>query len=162
NGSLLDDIYSKSYFPFVTMTWSDRLIGWRGQGLAEELQGIQVEINRILRTITQILRLTVPKLFVEKGAKVVYAHLNNEIGAIIEFSGTKPAYDFLQAVPQDLFTQLNWLYQRAYEISGVSALSAQSVKPAGLDSGKALREMNDIESERFILKGQSYEQFHLD
>ncbi len=36
-------------------------------------------------------------------------------------------------------------------------LSAQSQKPSGLDSGKALREFNDLESERFMEVAQRYE-----
>jgi hypothetical protein len=162
NKGLVWEPWKRDRFPLVCMKWSERLMGWRGQGLAEELMGIQVEINRILRTITQILRLVVPKLFVEKGSKVVFAHLNNEIGGIVEFTGNKPTYDFLQAIPPDLFNQLERLYARAFEISGISQLSAQSKKPAGLDSGKALREYNDIESERFIMKGLEYEDFFME
>jgi hypothetical protein len=161
-GVLVDNEWDKDYFPFVKFVWSPPLFGARGQSLAEELQGIQVEINRILRTMQQILRLTVPKLFVEKGAKVVYSHLNNDIGGIVEFSGTKPVYDFLQAIPPDLYNQLDRLYSRAYEISGISQLSAQSVKPSGLDSGKALRTFNDLETERFVLKSQAYENMYLE
>ena len=157
NGLLLEETWTRPYFPFVWIQWSPALLGFRGQSLAAELTGIQVEINRILKTIQAILRLTVPKLFVEKGAKVVLSHLNNDIGGIVEFSGTRPTYDFLQAIPPDLFSQLDRLYARAFEIAGVSQLSAQAKKPSGLDSGKALREFNDIESERFILKGFEYE-----
>jgi hypothetical protein len=50
----------------------------------------------------------------------------------------------------------------AYEQEGVSQMSASSKKPAGLDSGAALREHNDIESERFATQGHAYEQWHLD
>lgn len=161
NKTLLTEPWERSRFPFAIMKWSPRLMGWRGMGLSEELMGIQVEINRILKVITQIIKLTVPKLFVEKGSKVVYAHFNTEIGGIVEFSGTKPVYDFLQAVPPDLIKQLETLYARGYEIAGVSQLAAQSKKPTGLDSGKALREFNDIESERFMLIGMEYEDFFM-
>jgi len=162
NGVLVDEEWKYDYFPFVKFQWSKPLFGARGQSLAQELTGIQVEINRILRTIQQILRLTVPKLFVEKGAKVVYSHLNNDIGGIVEFSGTKPVYDFLQAIPPDLYSQLDRLYARAYEIAGISQLSAQALKPSGLDSGKALRTYNDLETERFILKAQDYENMFME
>jgi hypothetical protein len=40
-------------------------------------------------------------------------------------------------------------------------LSAAAQKPAGLDSGKALREYNDIESDRFMTIGQAYERYYL-
>jgi hypothetical protein len=162
NTTLLSEPWKRDRFPFACYKWSDRIVGWRGQGLCEELIGIQVEINRILKTISQIVRLVVPKLLVEKGSKVVLAHMNNEIGGILEYSGTKPSYEWLQAIPPDLFNQLDRLYQKAFEIAGVSQLSAQALKPAGLDAAVALREYNDIETERFILKGQAYENYYLD
>lgn len=161
NGVLSNEEWKRDYFPFVSFQWTRPLLGARGQSLASELTGIQVEINRTLKTIQQIMRLVVPKLFVEKSSKVVYSHLNNEIGGIIEFTGTKPQYDFLQQVPPDLIRHLQELYQRAYELAGISQLAAQSQKPSGLDSGKALREFNDIESERFVLKGMDYEKLYL-
>jgi hypothetical protein len=49
------------------------------------------------------------------------------------------------------------LKQDAYAMAGISQLSANSQKPEGLNSGKALREFNDIESDRFMTFGQSYE-----
>ena len=47
-------------------------------------------------------------------------------------------------------------------MTGISQLAAQSKKPVGLESGRALREFSDIESERFMVVGQSYEQLFLD
>jgi hypothetical protein len=44
----------------------------------------------------------------------------------------------------------------------VSQLSARSEKPAGLNSGKAISTYNDIESERFVLLGQSLEEMYVD
>jgi hypothetical protein len=51
---------------------------------------------------------------------------------------------------------------RAFELVGVSQLSVASKKPAGLDSGAALREYNDTEAERFVLVGQAWEDYHLE
>lgn len=162
NGTLVDEVWKKDFFPFAWMQWSQPLFGFRGMSLVGELAGIQYEINRILKTIQQILRFCVPKLMLEKGSKIAVQHLNNEIGATLEYTGTRPIVEAISAVPPDLFAQLDRLYSRAYEIVGVSALSAQSVKPSGLDSGKAIREFNDIESERFILKGLMYENFFME
>jgi hypothetical protein len=61
-----------------------------------------------------------------------------------------------------VYSHLERLYQRAYEITGISQMSARGQKPAGLDSGRALREFQDIESERFVLVGQRWEQFFMD
>lgn len=67
-----------------------------------------------------------------------------------------------QTVSGEVFSHLDRLYNRAYEISGISQLSATSLKPAGLESGVALREYSDIETERFVIVGQAYESAFLE
>ena len=161
--TLLDEPYYKDYFPFVFFRWNTRPVGFFGQGLAEQLQGIQLEMNKILRTIQVSMHLvSVPKLLVEASSKIVSSHLNNRIGGVIKYAGTPPAYAPLGGIPPELFAHLDRLYQRAYEISGVSQLAAQSLKPAGLDSGKALREFNDLETERFMSVAKRYEKCFMD
>lgn len=152
---LFEEEWRRSYFPFVFWKWNVRPMGFWGQGLSEQLMGLQLEINKILRTIQVSMHLvSVPKLLVEASSKVVSAHLNNKIGGIIKYAGTMPTFGPLGTIPAELFSHLDRLYSRAYEIAGISQLSAQSQKPSGLDSGKALREFNDIESERFMAVGQ--------
>jgi hypothetical protein len=163
NHTLLAEEWNKDYFPFAFTRWGERAMGFFGQGIAEQLQGLQLEINKILRTIQVSMHLvSIPKIFLEASSKVVTAHLDNKIGGIIRYAGTPPTNGPLGQIPSELFSHLDRLYQRAYEIIGVSELSAQSQKPAGLESGRALREYNDIETERFMDVGQRYEQFHLD
>jgi hypothetical protein len=159
---LLDEEYTKPYFPFVNLKWSSKALGFWGQGMAEQLTGLQIEINKLLKTIQIAMHLvSVPKVFVERGSKVSKSHLNNEIGGIIEYAGTAPIYKTAQAISPEMFSHLDRLYQRAYEIVGVSQLSASSRKPAGLESGRALREFSDIESERFLSFARSYESMFL-
>lgn len=159
NKTLFSEEYKKNYFPFVFIRWGKRPVGFFGVGLSEELAGIQLEINKILKTIQISMHLTsIPKVFVEASSKVVTAHLNNKIGGVIKYVGTKPSYESVSAVPQDLFMHLDRLYNRAFEIAGVSQLSAQSSKPSGLDSGRALREFSDIESERFQYVSRRYQE----
>ena len=156
--TLFEEDYDKDYYPFVFFRWGERPVGFFGQGLCEQLQGIQLEINKILRTIQVSMHLvSVPKLLVEASSKIVSSHLNNRIGGVIKYAGTPPTYAPLGGIPGELFSHLDRLYQRAYEISGISQLSAQSLKPAGLDSGKALREYNDLETERFMAVAKRYE-----
>lgn len=155
NVTLLEEPYTRMYFPFLFWKWSLRPVGFWGQGIAEQLTGIQLEINKILRTIQVSMHLvSVPKIFVEASSKVVSAHLNNKIGGIIKYVGTPPVEGKLGTIPPDLFHHLDRLYSRAYEVVGISQLSAMASKPQGLNSGKALREYNDIESERFMSVAQ--------
>lgn len=161
--TLKDDKYTKDSFPFVFFKWNSRPLGFFGQGIAEQLTGLQIEINKILRTIQISMHLvSVPKLFLEASSKVVSAHLNNKIGGVIKYAGIKPEFGQLGTIPAELFTHLERLYNRAYEIIGLSQMSAQSQKPSGLNSGKALRTFADIETERFQATAKRYEQGFLD
>lgn len=152
---LLNEPYERDYFPFLFWRWNVRPIGFWGQGIAEQLTGIQMEINKILRTIQVSMHLvSIPKIFIEASSKVVESHLNNKIGGIIKYVGQPPIEGKLGTIPPDLFNHLDRLYNRAFEVVGISQLSAMAAKPQGLNSGKALREFNDIESERFMSVGQ--------
>jgi hypothetical protein len=153
--TLFEEDYEKDYFPFLFWRWNVRPIGFWGQGIAEQLTGIQMEINKILRTIQVSMHLvSVPKIFVEASSKIVESHLNNKIGGIIKYVGAPPIEGKLGSIPPDLFSHLDRLYARAFEVVGISQLSAMAAKPQGLNSGKALREYNDIESERFMSVAQ--------
>lgn len=163
NGNLLDEKWQKDFFPFAKLSWSKRLYGYYGQGLAEQLQNIQLEINKILWVIQRSMHLAGSfKILMENGSKIVKEHFNNDIGAIICYTGAPPQYIVPQIVSAELYTHLQTLIRQGYEQSGVSQLSAASQKPAGLNSGKALREYNDIESDRQLTNGKAYEKFFMD
>ena len=160
--NLLDDKWTKDYFPFARLQWSSRQVGYWSQGGAEQIQSIQLEINKILWTIQRSYQLLGgTKLWTQIGSKLVKEHVTNEIAAIWE-SDTKPEFITPPLVPPELYQAFRDRKADAFEQIGVSQLSANAQKPAGLDSGKALRTYNNIESERFMVLGQAYEQFFLD
>jgi hypothetical protein len=159
SGPLLVEEYKRQKFPFVFLHFSPAILGFWGQGLAEQLMGTQVEINKLLMTISQAINLVgVPRVFVEKGSKVVKAHLNNQVGAIVEYTGMKPVYEVAPCVPAELYDQLQRLVNYAYQQSGISQLSAMGNKPQGLNSGAALREYNDTQSDRFADLSRRYDE----
>tara|TARA_R100000951_G_scaffold99916_2_gene90485 strand:+ start:6866 stop:8680 length:1815 start_codon:yes stop_codon:yes gene_type:complete len=162
NCTLLDEPWERSEFPFVFIRWSNRLMGFWGQGLAEQLTGLQLEINNLLSMIQEQMHLATPKVFVENGSEIVPGHLNNEIWGIVKYNGTPPQMVAPRTTSPEIFAHLDRLYSRAYEIAGVSQLAAQSKKPSGLDSGVALREFQDIETERFMIVAQHYEKLFLE
>lgn len=161
--TLLNEDYLEEDYPIAIIKYSESSIGFFGTGVAEDLLGIQVEINRILLHIQESMRLiSHPRIFIESGSKVNTRHITNEIGTIIPYTGNPPIINIPPSVGEENFRQLENLYQKAFQIVGVSALSAQSQKPAGLNSGAALREYNDIETERFARTAQQFEQFIID
>lgn len=160
---LLYETFTKLRFPFAFIKYSPRLYGFWGQGLVEQLQNIQLEINKLLWVIQRSMHMAGTfKILMENGSKIVKEHLNNDIGTIVCYTGQQPVYITPQMVQPEVYAHFQTLIQKGYEQAGISQLSASSQKPAGLDSGKALREYNDIESDRFELTGQSYENLFLD
>lgn len=159
SGNILDEEWESDKFPFVFLHYSQRMLGFWGQPLAEQLMGTQVEINKLLSTISASINLVgVPRVFVEDGSKVVSAHLNNQIGAIVTYRGSKPIYEVAPCMPAEVYMQLQRLVDYAYQQSGISALAAASQKPAGLDSGAALREFDDLQSDRFASLSKQYDE----
>jgi hypothetical protein len=163
SGILLDEEYKKQGFPFVFLHYAPRLVGFWAQGLAEQLTGTQTEINKLLVTISQSISLVgVPRVFVEDGSKVVKSHLNNDIGAIVTYRGTKPEYEVAPSVHPELYQQLQRLIDYAYQQSGISALAASSKKPEGLNSGQALRNYDDLQSDRFATLNKRFDNVAID
>lgn len=162
-GILFDEEYKKEKFPFVFIHSSPRLLGFWGQGAAERLMGTQMEINKLLITISQSINLMgVPRVFIEEGSKVVKAHLNNQVGSIVTYRGIKPEYVVAPSVHPEIYQQLQRLIEYGFQQEGVSQLNANSQKPAGLNAAAALREFEDIQADRFATLVKQYDQMFID
>ena len=164
NGAtLFSEKWTRECFPFSFVRWTPALRGFWGIGLAEELTGIQIEINRLLQKIQKAMHLlSSPQVWVESSSNVKTQQMNNEIGSIYKYTGQRPVIVAPQTVNPEMFNHLENLYAKAYEIAGVSRMSAGSLKPTGLESGVALREYHDMETERFALISRAYEDMFMD
>jgi hypothetical protein len=163
NCTLFDEQYDKAYFPFCFFRWNEPLLGFYGNGLVEELVGIQLEINKILRNIQLAQHLmAVPQVWLEGNSQVVNAHINNEIGGIKKYIGTPPIFQVPTAMSQEIYAYLESLIRKAYQITGVSEASAQAKKPSGVTAAVAMQTLSDMETERFMVTAQRYEEFYID
>ncbi len=161
--TLFKEKWKKKYFPFVWFRWADRLVGMWGRGIVEQLHGIQLEVNKLLERIRDSQHLcSSPRYLSEKGSELNVSKLTNEPGTVVTYTGTKPELWVSNAVASELYAHLETLYRRAFELVGISQLSANAKKPEGLDAAVAIREFHDIESERFVVVAQRYEQMFLD
>ena len=161
---IVDEKWEHTVFPFAKLPWAPRRYGYWAQGLAEQLQNIQFEINTLLQTIKQSFwKGGTFRVFLPTGSRLVKEQITNQIGAVVSYTGDKaPVIVTPPLVQQEIFQHLLTLWGKAFEQAGVSTMAASSVKPAGLNSGKALREFNDIQTDRFMKIGQAYERFFLD
>ena len=155
--------WGDEFFPFERMRWEPRLEGWWSQGAAEQIRGIQIEIQKIALVIQKALHLFgTPKVFLENGAKIPTAHLNNDIGIVMR--GEKPpVYMSPPVVQAEIYGYYESKKGEAFAQLGMSQFAASGTLPQGMQnaSGEAQRVFNAIESDRFMLLGQEYERFHM-
>lgn len=162
DGLLFKEKYSRDRFPFSFYRWSPPLLGFYGTGICEELTGQQIEINKYLRDISESAGLFArPRIYHKVGSRITKT-TTNQIASEYEYATEPPTFLTPQAMAPDAYKHLDRLYNRAFEITGISQMAATSTKPAGLDSGEALREYSNIETERFVLCGQRYEEFFME
>jgi hypothetical protein len=155
--------YTKDYFPFVFFHYNKRLMGFWGQGACERLQNLQQEINRLMILIQRSMWMGGSfKVLVENGSRVVSQHLNNDVGAIINYTGTPPQYVTPPMIQQDIYPYVDALIAKGYQQEGVSQLAASSMKPLGINSGAALRTYDNISDDRMLFTGQEMEAFFLE
>jgi hypothetical protein len=155
--------WNHDFFPFARFSWCPRPLGFWSQGLAEQLQNIQLEVNKLLFLIQRSMHLAGTfKVFLQNGSKIVKEHINNDIGAIVNYTGQPPTFYVPQVVPPEYYGHLSTLIERAYQQGGVSQLAAAAKKPEGLDSGKAIRAYKDNDSDRFRTIGRYNDKLYLD
>lgn len=161
--TLFDEKWESETFPFVFLRWTVRRQGFWGQGLAEDLTGLQLEINRLLQKIQKIFHLlAVPRVYVEQGSKVNKAQMTNMVGCIVPYVGSKPIIDTSATVNAEVFNHLKYLISSAYEVAGISQDTAGGNVPQGLDeaSGIAILRQTEVQTTRYALAVQMWEEAH--
>ena len=154
--------FDSKTFPVARLSWTQPFSGYWSQSLAEQLKSTQIEINKTVATIQRSVHLAGTfKILVANGSQIPTESFNNGVGTVIKYVGTPPQYITPPVVQPELYSYVETLSQRAYQISGISQLAAYSQKPAGLDSGVALREYSDIETQRFQEWSQDVESFYV-
>lgn len=163
DGVVLNEEWKKDFFPFVKISYNPHAVGWFSQGLVELLMGIQLGIDKLLGQISESIHIMgVPMVFIDEMSKIVESHLNNRTGNVVKFRGTPPIFQNPQSNALELYEHLKWLIQSAYQQSGISALAATSQKPAGLNSGEAIRNYDDLQSDRFASLAKRYDALYVD
>lgn len=147
--------YLPNEVPFIQLNYTNPVYGRDATSVVDLLYGIQMKIHDLYQTFSEASRKNPAQTFlVPKGTDIKVTSLTNRVGQVIQYNPVEGVSNPVQAVTPnfigDQYIQaIQMLKNDAYEITGVSKLSAQSQKPTGLDSGRALQTMNDIESERF-------------
>lgn len=157
-GVILDEVYERDGFPFTKFGYNPNIVGWFAQGLTEILMPTQMELYRQLIIASQSLELMgVPRILMEEFSKILETSFNNRIGTIVKYRKTPPEFVNAQSNHPEIYQFIQWLIQNAYNIAGISAMGAAGIKPAGLNSGEAIRSFEGVQDARFAALGKRYQ-----
>lgn len=149
------ETYDKAVVPFVIIHYKDPVVGGTNLSLVDALYDIQEEINVLNKRIKDASQLNIAQtFFVPNTSELKVSQVNNRVGNVVSYTPmegiSQPISGFTPPIIDSQYQVLLDSYiQKAYEIAGVSQLSAMSHKPSGLNSGIALSTYEDVESDRF-------------
>jgi hypothetical protein len=161
--TLLDEVWEHDWFPFAFIRWSTPSVGFYGIGIPAQILGLQIEINRVLRAISKNIHMHGnPRVLLEASSKINPAAITNGFGDIMKYTGTKPDLWVPSIMSPEVYQHLLRLYDKCFELTGLSQQSAFARKEPGLVAAKAIREQSELQSDRMAPVSQEYERFYLD
>lgn len=140
----------KGRFPFAFLHRKRPIAGMWSPGLMRRLIAPQKEHDTLSTKLQESHDVIgVPRLLVPRDAKIEKAHIDDVPGTLIEYDGPQPPTDWnaLPAHPTT-YEYRTQVAEEMLQFSGVSAMSAQSEKPAGITAARALQVLDDVESIR--------------
>ena len=160
---------STTGYPIVNVYYNEPINNGKTVSIVDELEGIQTQIDLINAKIAATSQLTPANLvFIDEQSGLKSSDVNNKDCQIypvgIQPGNTANPVNVVTPVPFDpsWSAMLDFYINKAYDMIGISQLSAQSRKPSGLDSGVALQTMEDIESDRFEVQVNHFINAYID
>lgn len=148
--------YKPNIVPYLMIHYSDPVKGNTSQSVVDQLYGIQMQIDELLAVMKDSIAMNPGMtLLVPRSSNIKTNMLSNRTGQIIQYdpipgqTASPVTYATNDIISPQFIELLDKLKNDAYEVVGISQLSATSQKPEGLNSGVALSTMEDIESDRF-------------
>jgi hypothetical protein len=154
----VDEPYPYCEFPPVFFHWSKPTTGFWGDCAVREVDGVQVEVNRLLHDIqVSMRRVGKPMVFVHEDSNLNPSKLSSEAAEHYTYSGqmAPQVHTFNPISPQHM-SHLWQLYSKAFEILGSNQLAASATAPPGLESGRALERLSEEHSERFMQVSRAF------
>ena len=160
--TLVDEPWEYDYFPFAVLSYSEALNGPWGYGLVEQIEGYAYQINEASEKSAEQHRMSGVGILVPDGSGIHDQSIRNGITQIRHKPGLRPEVFQMDLVNEHTRQRPRELTQDCLNDVGLSQMSVQSQKPAGVESGIALQTLDDIETERFMIFGRAYEAWNLE
>lgn len=151
-----EKVFEASVLPFVFLFYNSPIMGDSSESIVDMLNSIQLEVDQLMARISDASQVNPANTyFLPEGSSVKASQLNNRVGNVVSYrpspnmTGTPVTVATPPFISEQYMATVKELKQTAYEMVGISQLSAMSAKPTGLNSGIALQSMENIESDRF-------------
>jgi hypothetical protein len=162
--TLFEEPWTKPHFPLVMIRYDDPVIGAWGDSLAGEMAGFQYEVNYVAETLRMAHRVVATGIWItDDNTGIPDAYFQNEVGMIIKKRpGTTLTYENPEPANPQTYQWLQTCAEGSLAWNGISQLSANAQKPAGITAAKAITAIQDVEDDGFSLLERGWEQLHVD
>lgn len=156
--------WTRSDFPFATMTWTNRRRGPYPISAAEQTIFLQRNLDRLIQREHEcIYMLASPYIIKDMNDEIPPSHFNTDVGNIIQgdLAGGRPMPQVIasKVVPDDIRIAIAQLKRDIADILGITGLESMGEKPAGVDSAVALQEYTEQSSLRHVKTLKENERF---
>jgi hypothetical protein len=163
NATLRNDQYKRDVFPVSKFDFCPANAGYFGSGIAQQLEGLQYEVNSVGMRLQERHYLMGTYVTREAGSTIEYEQIDNGTLTELVYDGKEPTFLTPQSSPPDLF---NWWRElrtsMPAEITGLSNYATRSEKPQGIIAAKAIRMVSDSDLENLTPQGRSDEKDVID
>ncbi len=161
--TIVEEDFPHDKFPFAFLTYDTPNTGFWGKGLVQMLEGYQSSIDEANARLNEMIACSSKGVILRDGGGVFESQIQDGLRVLKVKPGPfEPTLFDFDLINEHVKARPVELVERALNASGVSQMSAQSKKPAGVDAAIALQTLDDIESQRHIVFGRSFESWCMD
>lgn len=152
------------FFPFAIFQWMSPVIGWYPQGLVEQQEPVQKQLNRLLGRIQTAMHLYATANTYYEDGSINEKHLKNTSGNLIPYKkGSKPpAVQMPSPISSQAFQFVEELSSWVMRGTGVSEMASHGTVPSRIESGRGLMVLRDRDTGRHALVNMALDDYHID
>lgn len=162
DATLTEGDYRRDRFPISKWDFSPGIVGWRGEGMAKQLAGLQYEVNAVGLRLQEQAYMAGTFVWTPPDSGLESEMLDNGVFTHL-VSAVKP--EFFNAPPwhpQFFDWYMNLRGRFPAEESRLSEMATRGELPPGLESGKAIRAWNNQDDQAFLPQGREDERDAID
>ena len=150
--------------PFELLYWNDSVKGFFSNSIADDVVVIQNKLDMLEDIISEAWNNSIKHTYLSpRRSGIKASKLSNKIAQFVDYDDVGNGMPIQIIAPPAIDNQYLKLkdkyIQEAFEMVGLSQLSAQSKKPKNTPTNEALETLQDVESERFNIFLHNYIDF---